>query len=51
MNLVVLRVPCIVYCVKMYVHQLYMRDKLWYCILTTSIVNMCKPLRFSGTQR
>jgi fucose 4-O-acetylase-like acetyltransferase len=62
MNLVVLIIPFIVYCVKMYVYKLNMRDKirficLWYCILTTTvpvfiyliilfIVNICKPLRF-----
>ena len=42
MNLVVLIIPFVVYCVKMYVDKLNMRDKiwficLWYCILTTSI--------------
>jgi hypothetical protein len=67
MNLVVLIIPFIVYCVKMYVYKLNMRDKiwficLWYCILTTTvpvfiyliilfIVNICKPLWFPGTQR
>ena len=66
-DLVVLIIPFIVYCVKMYVHKLNIRDKiwficLWYCILTTTvpvfiyliilfIVNICKPLRFPGTQR
>ena len=42
MNLVVLIIPFIVYCVKLYVYKLNMRDKilficLWYCILTTTV--------------
>jgi hypothetical protein len=33
MNLVVLIVPFIVYCVKMYVYKLNMRDKIWFICL------------------
>ena len=62
MNLVVLIIPFIVYCVKMYVYKLNMRDKI--CLFAHGIVfllpaliyliilfivNICKPLRFPGT--
>ena len=33
MNLVVLIVPFIVYCVKMYVYKFNMRDKIWFICL------------------
>ena len=62
MNLVVLIIPFFVYCVKMYVYKLNMRDKI--CLFAYGIVfllpaliyliilfivNICKPLRFPGT--
>ena len=65
MHLVTLLVPFIAYCVIMYAYKLNMRDKkndlfaydivfllptLIYLIILF-VVNICKPLRFPGTQR